>query len=87
MIVVTVYYNTDADGRPVPENVSLEDGPQCIFGPFDSMEEAVEWMNYGYPDGDTEVEEILAHERDDVWGEGVYVNSPSLHPINREEEE
>lgn len=74
MILVKAYWNTEADGTPVAEDVDLEDGPISYFGPFDTLEAATSWMNDDYPDGDTDVHDMIADEFD--LPEGTFINAP-----------
>ena len=53
--LVKVEYNTDYDGREI--DPLKEDYPVTLHGPFDTVEDATEWMD-GWPDGDTELHEI-----------------------------
>lgn len=64
IIAVKTYYNTEADGSIVPDDVPLEEMPITYHGPFDSMTEAISWMENDYPDGDTDVYEQIADEFD-----------------------
>jgi hypothetical protein len=59
MIVVAVYYSTEADGSPVPEDVPMDELPLCYFGPFADKDLAEDWMHNEYPDNDRDVYEIL----------------------------
>lgn len=76
MILVKAYWNTEADGTPVPENTPDEDRPISYYGPFDSIEDAESWMNYDYPDGDTDLYEMEADDYAIPANEVQYVNSP-----------
>lgn len=62
MICVKIYWNTDVDGRPVPEDTPLEDGPISYYGPFDSMTDAISWMENDYPEDDEDVMEMVADD-------------------------
>lgn len=78
MIAVKVMYNTEPDGSEVDVlNTDWDDikAPQSIYGPFDSIEDAVIWMNELYPDSDMDVYDMEAGEYDipDDW----YVNPAS----------
>lgn len=67
MIAVKVYWNTHPDGTEVNfETVDWDDiqAPISIYGPFDTIEEAVDWMTDGYPDGDTDVHDMTADDYD-----------------------
>lgn len=68
MIAVRIEFNTDADGNPVDVTqidwANDQEAPVCYFGPFDTMDLAVDWMHNGYPDDDTDVHEIEADEYD-----------------------
>lgn len=74
MICVKIYWNTDADGIDVPDDVDLEDGPISYYGPFTSMSRAVSWMNNDFPEDDEDVHEMVAGEFD--LEKGVYINTP-----------
>lgn len=63
MILVKVFYNTEADNTPVPEDVPMDELPVSFFGPFDSMVEAVSWLENDYPD-DEDVYDIIADDFD-----------------------
>lgn len=77
MFAVKTYYNTEADGTPVEENRPLEDRPITYHGPFDSITDAISWMENDYPDGDTDVTEQIA---DDFDIPVEWLNSPeSIH--------
>lgn len=78
MFAVKTYYNTEADGAPVEEDRALEDRPITFHGPFDSIVDAISWMENVYPDGDTDVFEQVADDfaEDDI----DFINSPeSIH--------
>lgn len=76
MILVKIYWNTEADGTPVAEHTDLEDGPISYVGPFDSIVDAVYWMENTYPDDDTDVYEMVADEFEFGVHEPVHVNTP-----------
>lgn len=61
---VKTYYNTEADGRPVPEDTPLEEMPITFHGPFDSITAAISWMENDYPEGDTDVFDQVADDFD-----------------------
>lgn len=63
-IAVKTYYVTDAEGSPVPEDVSMEDLPITYHGPFASLEAAIHWMETVWPDGDTDVYDQIADDFD-----------------------
>lgn len=75
MIAVKIYWNTDADGEPVPNDIDLEDGPISYYGPFEDITRAVSWMENDYPDGDMDVYDMVADEFD--LPEGTPVNEPN----------
>lgn len=60
---VKIYWNTDADGHWVDVR-SLDDQPFSIYGPFDSITDAVSWMENDYPDDDTDVYSMVADDFD-----------------------
>lgn len=64
MFAVKTYYNTEADGSLVEESRALEDRPITYHGPFDSMTQAISWMDNDWPDGDTDVVEQVADDFD-----------------------
>lgn len=77
-ICVKTYYNTEADGTPVPEDVPVEEMPITYHGPFDTITEAISWMENDYPDGDTDVYEQIADDFD--LDPEVFINLPnSIH--------
>lgn len=76
MILVKIYWNTEADGSPVPEDIDIEDGPLSYYGPFSSVTEAEYWMEDEYPDGDTDVRDMVAG--DFHLHEDVYINPPNV---------
>jgi hypothetical protein len=53
---VRITYYTDFDGRKV--DPGKEELPETFHGPFETQEEAVEWVE-AYPDGDTDIEDIV----------------------------
>lgn len=74
MFAVKTYYNTEADGSLVEETRAMEDRPITYHGPFDSMTQAISWMDNVWPDGDTDVVEQVA---DDFPEEEIeHLNSP-----------
>jgi len=75
MYLVKTYYNTEADGSPVPEDVPMEEMPITYHGPFDSMTDAVSWMENEWPDGDTDVYEQIADDFD--LPDGTPINDPA----------
>lgn len=75
MILVKTYYNTEADGRRVPEDVPMEEMPITYHGPFDSISDAVDWMENEYPDDDTDVYEQIADDFD-IPEDADYINDP-----------
>lgn len=78
MILVKTYYNTDAEGNLVPEHIPLEEMPITYHGPFDSMSDAVSWMENDWPDNDTDVHEQIADDFD--LPNGTPINAPgSIH--------
>lgn len=72
---VETIYNTEADGSPVPEDVPEDEMPRTFHGPFDTLEEAISWMENDYPDGDTDVYEQYANDYPDEVFNG-YLNDP-----------
>lgn len=54
--IVEVTYNTDPDGREIDPN--KEDYPRTLHGPFVDEDEANAWI-YAYPDGDTDIEDMV----------------------------
>lgn len=79
MILVKAYFSTDENGKYVLDDYDdIEDLPICYYGPFDTMEEAVNWMEDEYPDDDEDLYEIVADDFD--LEEDVYINAPdSIH--------
>lgn len=73
-ICVKTYYNTEADGKPVPDDVGMEDMPITYHGPFDTITDAISWMENDYPDGDTDVFEQVADDFD--LPRGTFINDP-----------
>jgi hypothetical protein len=76
MIAVKIYWNTHPSGAAVNfETVDWDDieAPMSIYGPFETIEDAVEWMN-DYPDGDDDLHDMTADDYDIPadW----YVNDP-----------
>jgi hypothetical protein len=56
--IVEITYHTDFDGRQIdPEK---EDHPRTLHGPFFNEAEAEAWME-AYPDGDTDIEDIIRY--------------------------
>lgn len=53
---VEITYHTDFDGRVI--DPAKEDHPRTLHGMFDTIEEANAWI-YAYPDGDTDVEDMV----------------------------
>lgn len=74
MIAVKIYFNTDENNFWVDENTKLENWPMCVYGPFDDIQAAIDWMENDYPDGDTDVHDMIADDFD--IPEGWHVNSP-----------
>lgn len=72
---VKTIYNTEADGSPVPDDVPEDEMPCTYHGPFDSLTEAISWMENDYPDGDTDVYEQYADDYPDKVFNG-YLNDP-----------
>lgn len=64
MIAVKIYWNTDSRGEFITETVELGDMPCSYYGPFDSIVDAISWMENDYPDGDTEVHDMVADDFD-----------------------
>ena len=64
MIIVKVYFNTDANHELVPADVPFEDLPQCWFGPFDDLTDAISFMENDYPEDDTDVYDMIADDFD-----------------------
>lgn len=77
MILVKAYWNTEADGTPVPDDANDEDRPISYYGPFDSIDDAVSWMNNDYPDDDTDLYEMVADDFDIPMYQVPYINLPS----------
>lgn len=71
---VTITWNTHPDGTWVEETTTEEDWPRCHYGPFVDQGAATHWMEDVYPDGDTDVEDMWAHEADPATL--GYVNPP-----------
>lgn len=76
MILVKIYWNTEANGEPVPDDVGLDDMPLSLYGPFDTIDEAIDWMNNDYPDDDTDVHDMVADDYNVMRMDLQYVNSP-----------
>lgn len=75
MIIVKAFFNTDTEGRRVDtESLALDDLPQCWYGPFDDISEAVSFMENDYPDGDTDLYEMIANDFE--VPEGTFLNDP-----------
>lgn len=74
-IAVCTWYNNEADGSPVADDLQFDDPayPKTYHGPFETIEEAVDWMNDVWPDGDTDVaeQEVAEYEVEPEW-----LNSP-----------
>lgn len=63
MILVKVFFNTDHEGNWINSNiVELDDMPQCWYGPFDDISEAISFMENDYPEDDTDVLDIIADD-------------------------
>lgn len=73
-ILVKTYYSTDENGKPVPSDVPLEEMPITYHGPFDSISDAIGWMENEWPDGDTDVYDQAAG--DYRLPRGTPINSP-----------
>lgn len=75
---VMVEFNTDADGNWVDANeMSEEDVPKCIYGPFETEQDAHYWMTDVYPPDDTDVFDMYSWEPEDPKAIG-YVNHPDV---------
>lgn len=75
MIVVRIRWNTNADGS----EATGDDDPYSLVGPFES-EFAAEWyMIDGYPDDDTDIEDMfIDHENIEYTpGELENMNNPT----------
>ena len=57
---VTVEFNTEADGTRVSETARVL--PCCHYGPFPDEAAATYWMTDVYPDDDTDVHDMWAHQ-------------------------
>lgn len=68
-----VEFNSEADGRPVPEDGEM---PTCNYGPFPSEAAAVLWLEDGYPDGDTDVHDLWAVSPEDAGQLDLSVLNP-----------
>lgn len=81
MILVKIYWNTHPDGSHVNyEEVDWDSvhAPVSFYGPFDSITDAVSWMENDYPEGDTDVHDMVADDFD--LPRGWVINSPdSVH--------
>lgn len=80
MIVVRAWWNTDHNGKWVDaESLEPDDPetPQSIYGPFSTMDDAVDWMTHGYPDDDTDVWEMDAYPAFEI-PEGWCINHPNV---------
>ena len=74
MILVKTYYDKDPDGISIPMNVALEKLPISYHGPFDTISDAVDWMENDWPEGD----EFYSQIADDFdLPEGTAINAPS----------
>lgn len=78
MIAVKIYWNTHPDGEPVNyEGVDWDaiEAPVSIYGPFETIEQAISWMENDYPQDDTDVHDMVADDFDipQDW----YVNAPA----------
>lgn len=79
MIAVKVYWNTYPDGTAVNTEAvdwNTIDAPVSVYGPFESITDAVSWMDNDYPDNDTDTHDLIADLFDipEHWD----VNSPDL---------
>lgn len=81
MIAVKVFWNTHPDGSPVDtEKVDwdAEDAPISIYGPFDSIDDAQDWMDNDYPEGDDDVHDMEADDYD-IPSDWVIADPDSIH--------
>ena len=76
VIAVKTVYNTDANNEPVPEGVPFDELPCVYHGPFDSIADAKHWVDYVYPDGDTDVEDQFV---DEYEVEEEWLNDPAIY--------
>lgn len=77
MILVKIYWNTDEHGEEVDHSVPLEDMPMSYYGPFDDISQAISWMENDYPDGDTDVHDMVADDFKISKQVVPHINSPS----------
>lgn len=77
MILVRALWNTEADGTPVPDDITDENRPTSYYGPFDTIDDAVSWMENDYPDGDTDLYEMEADDYEIPVEQVQYVNAPN----------
>ena len=65
MIAVKIYWNIDIGGKKVDVEAvdwNTIDAPVSIYGPFETMSDAISWMENDYPEGDTEVYDMIADD-------------------------
>lgn len=74
MILATIHWNTDAEGRPVEP--LQDDSPISYYGPFSNIEAAVAWMD-DYPE-DTDVYDITADVHPDGSVDPDAINDPAV---------
>lgn len=77
MILVKIYWNTYPDGTWVNiEEVDWDSksSPVSYYGPFDSITDAISWMENDYPDDDTDVHDMVADDFD--LPKDWYINTP-----------
>lgn len=79
MIAVVAEYNTDNENRWVYDDrcASGEELPSSIVGPFDTMEEAIAYVET-YQEDDTDLHDVYVVEEE--FPEGTVINDPKEYP-------
>lgn len=54
--IVKTIFNNDDNGR-LPADTPEEDLPHVFHGPFETKEDAINWIDYVYPQDEMDVEE------------------------------
>ena len=85
-ILVRIFYNTDAEGVWIDaDSLAEEDLPTTYHGPFDTIHDAISWMENDYPDGDTDVYDMVADDFD-IPADADYINDPANIYEGRDED-
>lgn len=79
--VVETTYNTDPEGKPVPEG---DWSNRTLHGPFPSQAVAEHFMNEVWPDGDTDVREQIAFQLNDPAGLFAPLTGPTCEHCGAE---